>query len=169
MNTDKRLAAAAYLDKVDAYNHHIVIHNSASFEDMLETESKVTGVSLQTNKSDFHRVHSEALIWINESDKAGKQWAVTVDEPGDAKHALLPDSENLNHDNAMKNGLSGAFMAGAWGTEWYFGYQHAHSDLTCQDYASRDLFWGQCRYLVDFFKMNNLPFWKTKNQDSIFL
>ena len=54
------------------------------------------------------------------------------------------------------------------GTEWYFGYQHAHSDLTCQDYASRDLFWGQCRYLVDFFKMNNLPFWKTKNQDSIF-
>ncbi|MDW5288105.1 DUF5060 domain-containing protein [Formosa sp. PL04] len=167
MNTDQRLAAAAYIDKVDAYNHHIVIHNGASFEDLLGPESKFTGVSLQTNKPDFSRVHTEALRWINASKKAGKQWAVAVDEPGDAKHSLLPDAENPKHDNARKNGLWGAFMAGAWGTEWYFGYQHAHSDLTCQDYASRDLFWDQCGYLLDFFEKNELPFWKTENEDAI--
>lgn len=167
MNTDQRLAAAAYLDKIDAYHHHIVIHNGASFDDVLGPNSKFTGGSLQTNKTDFHHVHTETLRWINASKKAGKQWAVAVDEPGDAKHSLLPDAEDPKHDDARKNGLWGAFMAGAWGTEWYFGYQHAHSDLTCEDYASRDLFWNQCKYLVDFFKKNEIPFWNTKNQDEI--
>jgi len=58
-------------------------------------------------------------------------------------------------------------MAGAWGTEWYFGYDHPHSDLTCQDYSSRDLFWDQCRYLLDFFKKNKIPFHETENHDEL--
>lgn len=167
MNTDQRLAAAAYLNKIDAYKHHIVVHNGASFDDVLGKESKFTGASLQTNKPDFHRVHIETLRVLEAAKKAGKIWAVAVDEPGDAKHSLLPDSEDTAHNNARKNGLWGAFMAGAWGTEWYFGYQHAHSDLTCQDYASRDLFWNQCKYLLDFFHKNEIPFWKTENQDEL--
>ncbi|RXP55107.1 DUF5060 domain-containing protein [Lutibacter sp. HS1-25] len=169
MNTDQRLAAAAYLNKTDAYKHHIVIHNGAPFYDVLGADSKITGASVQTNKADFNRVHSEALKWINESKNAGKQWAVAVDEPGDAKHALLTDDEDPLHNNARKNGLWGAFMAGAWGTEWYFGYQHPHSDLTCQDYASRDLFWDQCSYVLAFFKQNNISFWETVNHDELVL
>ncbi len=66
---------------------------------------------------------------------------------GDHRHSLIPDTEDPNHDNARKNGLWGAMMAGAWGTEWYFGYEHPHSDLSCQDYRSRDLFWDQGRSL----------------------
>ena len=167
MNTDQRLAAAAYLNKVDPYKHHIVVHNGADFNDVLGQQSKFTGASLQTNKPDFHRVHSEALRVIDASKKAGKIWAVAVDEPGDAKHSLLPDAEDSEHNLARKNALWGAFMAGAWGTEWYFGYQHAHSDLTCQDFASRDLFWNQCKYLLDFFQNNKIPFWKTENHDEL--
>lgn len=165
LNTPQRLAAAEYFHQIDPYHHHVVIHNGNPFNDVLGTESKYTGVSLQTNKPDFSRVHSQTLRWIDLSKKAGKQWALAVDEPGDAQHSLLPDAENPAHDNARKNGLWGAFMAGAWGTEWYFGYKHAHSDLTCQDFASRDLFWDQCRYVLDFFNGNNIPFWETENHD----
>jgi hypothetical protein len=65
------------------------------------------------------------------------------------------------------NGLWGHFMAGGWGTEWYFGYQHAHSDLTCQDYASRDLFWDQGKVALDFFAENKIPFWEMESHDEL--
>ena len=58
-------------------------------------------------------------------------------------------------------------MAGAWGTEWYFGYKHAHSDLTCQDYSSRDLFWDQGKICLDFFKDNNVEYWNMASNDSL--
>ena len=34
-------------------------------------------------------------------------------------------------------------MAGGAGIEWYFGYKHPHSDLTCQDYRVREKMWQQ--------------------------
>ena len=165
--TAQRLAAAEYFYNHDPYHHHVVIHNGVMFDDILGNTSKYTGISLQTHRPDFSLVHGEVLHWLNASEEAGKQLAVAVDEPGDAQHALLPDEEDPGHDNARINGLWGAFMAGAWGTEWYFGYDHAHSDLTCQDYRSRDLFWDQCKYLVDFFKENKIPLSKTKNADNL--
>ena len=167
LNTAQRLAAAKALQDIDPYDHHIVIHNGLYFDDVLGTESAITGPSIQTHHEDFGTVHSEVLKWLEKSKKAGKQWAASVDEPGDAMHALLPDVEDPTHDIARQNGLWGAFMAGAWGTEWYFGYKHPHSDLSCQDYASRDLFWDQCKYVLDFFKGNNIPFWETENMDTL--
>ena len=112
-------------------------------------------------------MHDDALTWINQSKEAGKQWAVAVDEPGNARHALITDAEDPEHNDARINGLWGAFMAGAWGTEWYFGYEHPHSDLTCEDYASRDLFWDQCRYLIRFFEDHEIPFWEAENVDHL--
>lgn len=53
------------------------------------------------------------------------------------------------------------------GTEWYFGYRHDHSDLTCQDFRSRDLFWDQCEIAVDFFQKNNIPFWQMECMDEL--
>ena len=60
-------------------------------------------------------------------------------------------------------------MAGGWGTEWYFGYAHPHSDLTCQDYASRDLFWDQGKIALDFFKDNMIPFTEMESHDEMVL
>ena len=48
-------------------------------------------------------------------------------------------------------------LAGGWGTEWYFGYKHAHSDLSCQDYRSRDLFWDMGTICTNFFAENDFP------------
>jgi len=168
--TPERLACAQRLYEQDPYHHHIVIHNGNPFNDLLGTKSKYTGISLQTNQKDFSRVHQQVLKWRKLSAEAGKKWAVSVDEPGDAKFALAPDASDpngINHFNARKNALWGAFLAGAWGVEWYFGYNYPHSDLTCQDYRSRDRFWDYIRYLLDFFKKNGIPFWEMENTDEL--
>ncbi len=168
--TEERLACAQKLYEIDPYHHHIVIHNGNPFDDLLGPESKYTGVSLQTNKKDFSRVHGQVWHWRNESIKAGKKWAVSCDEPGDASFALAPDEsdpEGINHKDARGNALWGTFMAGGWGVEWYFGYKLPHSDLTCQDYRSRDRFWDYNRILLEFFANNDVPYWEMQPNDDL--
>jgi hypothetical protein len=48
---------------------------------------------------------------------------------------------------------------------WYFGYEHAHSDLTCQDFRSRDRWWDYCRHALAFFSDNDIPFWQMVNDN----
>lgn len=167
LDAPERIRLAEYISSIDAYKHHLVIHNGAWFDSIYGTNSAFTGASLQTNKADFSRVHSQTLRVLNEAKKAGKVWAVAVDEPGDAQHSLVTDQEDPAHDDARKNGLWGAMMAGAWGTEWYFGYKHPHSDLSCQDYRSRDLFWEQGKFCLDFFNDNNIPLWNMESNDDL--
>ena len=167
LDAAERIRLAEYVSSIDPYDHHIVIHNGNWFDGIYGPNTKFTGASLQTDKEDFSRVHQQTLKVLNEAKDAGKVWAVAVDEPGDAQHTLLTDTEDPAHDNARKNGLWGAMMAGAWGTEWYFGYAHPHSDLTCQDYRSRDLFWDQGRICLEFFNNNKIPFWEMHSDDSL--
>lgn len=167
LDDDERLLLAKYISDLDPYNHHLVIHNGVWYDGIYGPDSKFTGASLQTNQEDFSKVHSKVKQVLKESEEAGKVWAVACDEPGDHRHSLIPDSEDPDHDNARKNGLWGVFMAGGWGTEWYFGYEHAHSDLSCQDYRSRDLFWNQCNYALQFFETNNIPFWRMVSSDNL--
>lgn len=162
-----RLTLANYVSEIDPYKHHIVIHNGNWFTGVYGKNSKFTGASLQTNKADFSNVHNSVLRILKEAEAEGKTWAVACDEPGDAQHSLLPDDEDPEHNDARKNGLWGAMMAGAWGTEWYFGYKHAHSDLTCEDYRSRDLFWDQGKICLDFFNDNKIPVAKMLSNDTL--
>ncbi len=163
----ERIRLAEYIAEIDPYNHHLVIHNGAWFDPLYGSSKKFTGASLQTNKADFSRVHSQTLKVLNDAKEAGKVWAVAVDEPGDAQHSLITDDEDPAHDDARKNGLWGAMMAGAWGTEWYFGYKHPHSDLSCQDYRSRDLFWDKGKICLDFFNKNKIPVWQMEAKDEL--
>lgn len=158
--TPERRAMTEYFYRHDPYRHHVVIHNGISFDDLLGDQSQLTGASVQTHHADFHTVHREVLRWRRLSAASGKPWVVCVDEPGDAQHALLPDREDPDHDLARKNALWASLMAGGAGIEWYFGYQHDHSDLSCQDWRSRDKMWDQSRFALDFFTKNELPFWK---------
>ncbi|MFY0627705.1 MAG: DUF5060 domain-containing protein [Reichenbachiella sp.] len=163
--TQQRLAMAEYFFQHDPYNHHVVIHNGNPFDDILGPNSKYTGPSVQTNKADFRNVHRQVIKWREKSVAAGKPWAVAVDEPGDAQHSLVPDSDDPTHNDARQNALWGAMMGGAWGVEWYFGYKHAHSDLSCEDWRSRDTFWDQCKIALDFF--NTLPFTEMAPMDEL--
>lgn len=169
---DQAISFAQYFHDSDPYQHNIVIHTYPGQKDLIYTPllgsaSKLTGASLQTNKQNFGNVFNDVKTWVDKSKVAGKKWVVACDEPGDAQHALMPDIDNPKHNNARKNGLWGTLMAGGAGNEWYFGYGHAHSDLTCQDFRSRDLWWDQCRYALEFFGQNNIPFWQMNNDNSL--
>jgi len=141
----------------------LVIHNPPAFDDILGATVKYTGVSYQLGTEQFSNVNERVIKWLTLSKEAGKQWAISMDEPGGAKHGLLLDAEDAKHDSARINSLWGSFLAGAWGNEFYFGYDHPHSDLSCEDFRSRDLFWNQCKYMLDFFENNKIDVTETDN------
>lgn len=166
--TEQKVAWANYFWTHDPYQHHVVIHNAGDpHYDMLGDASALTGFSLQTSKPDFSQVHRRTRDYIDRSVAAGKPWVVACDEPGDATHGLITDAEDPTRDNARKNALWGNIMAGGAGVEWYFGYKHPHSDLTCQDYRTREKVWTQCRYALEFFKKHEIPFWDMKCEDEM--
>ena len=162
----QKVAWAQYFAEHDPYQHHIVIHNMGDpHYDLLGKASALRGFSLQTSKADFSQVHRRTRDYIDRSVAAGIPWVVACDEPGDAQHALITDEEDPTHDNARKNALWGNIMAGGAGVEWYFGYKHPHSDLTCQDFRSRENMWTQCSFALAFFDNYEIPFWDMTCQD----
>jgi len=167
-STAQKKSWARYFHETDPYGHLIVIHNGASHYDLLGKGSHVTGFSLQTNRPNFANVHRRTIEYIDRSAKAGKPWVVACDEPGDASHALRPDRDAASSQvDGRKNALWGHLLAGGAGLEFYFGYRHAHSDLTCQDYRSRDAFWDVCRHALTFFRENKIPFWQMTHADGL--
>ncbi len=168
--TEEVKKVAGYVYNLDPYKHHLVIHTFPNQDDryaeLIGEQSPLTGASLQLSKEDFSDVHERVLKWHEKSDSTGKAWALAVDEPGSAKFALLPDDEDPEHNDARGNALWGTLMAQGYGVEWYFGYSSPNSDLTCQDFRSRDLFWDQNRYARYFFE-NYIPFWEMKPADSL--
>jgi hypothetical protein len=161
---------ANYVYSLDPYKHHLVIHTFPNKDDryaeLIGNQSPLTGASLQLSDPEFSDVHERVLKWRAKSDSTGKRWALAVDEPGKANIALLPDDEDPAHDLPRARALWGTLMAGGYGVEWYFGYASPHSDLTCQDFRSRDLFWDQNRHARRFFE-NHLPFWKMEPADEL--
>jgi len=165
-STAQRIAMTEYFWNHDPYRHLVVIHNGKMPDDLLGEASRLTGFSLQTNRPDFAEVHPWTREWVETSAKAGRPWVVACDEPGDAQHALRPDDDaGASHEDGRRNGLWGHVMAGGAGLEWYFGYKHAHSDLTCQDFRSRDKWWDYCRYMLEFFRASAVPFHEMAGDD----
>jgi regulation of enolase protein 1 (concanavalin A-like superfamily) len=170
---DELKSFAQYFYDNDPYRHNVVLHTYPGDKDkkygpLVGSASKLTGLSMQTSNSAFGQEHGDVLKWVNESTNAGRPWVVAVDEPGDASASLRPDNNAGNsHTDARKKALWGTFMAGGAGNEWYFGYKYAHSDLTCEDFRSRDKFWDYARYSLQFFNNNNVPFATMANQNGL--
>ncbi|WP_445737139.1 DUF5060 domain-containing protein [Mariniflexile sp.] len=160
---------ANYIYNLDAYHHHMVMHTFPNQDDryaeLIGDQSRLTGASLQLSDPEFKDVHPRVLKWREKSNATGKKWALAVDEPGKANIALLPDDEDIEHNSARANALWGTLLAGGYGVEWYFGYASPNSDLTCQDFRSRDLFWDQNKYALNFFKQ--IPFWDMEPADAL--
>ena len=172
-STAQQQAMAQYFWDNDPYRHNIVIHTYPNqqaqvYGPLSGDGSALTGASLQMGSATFGDVHGNVLQLVTGSAAAGKKWIVAADEPGDAQHALRPDNDAGNsHEDGRKNGLWGTLMAGGAGNEWYFGYGHAHSDLTCEDFRSRDNWWDYCRYALEFFTNNDVPFWNMATDNSL--
>ncbi|MFK7852101.1 MAG: DUF5060 domain-containing protein [Akkermansiaceae bacterium] len=178
-NDAQRKAMAKYFHDHDPYQHNVVIHTypkqKAKIHDpLLGKRSELTGLSLQGSHPKFEDVHGDVLTWVRKSREAGKPWVVAYDEPGNATQGLANDEENKkkpsqngNYTDARHKALWGVLLAGGVGTEWYFGYKFAHSDLTLQDFRSRDEWWDYCRYALSFFRENEIPFHEMENNNEL--
>ena len=167
-NTTAQIRAfSKFFKDHDPYQHLIVIHTLPQDKKKVYTPllgerktnpdsgSDLTGVSLQSDPKD---VGGDTRMWVTLSAQAGKPWVVANDEQGVANRGVLPDANDPMHDEIRKLVLWGNITGGGAGVELYFGYAFAQSDMTCQDYRSRDKMWDQCRYALEFFKNNAIPF-----------
>ena len=107
--------------------------------------SDLTGFSLQTNKTAFSNVHDKVTNYLTRSVNAGKPWAVASTSRATAA-ALRPDDDAGNsHEDGRKNALWGPH--GRWlGQRMVLRLINPHSDLTLNDFRSRDDWWDYARY-----------------------
>ncbi|MEL6251473.1 MAG: DUF5060 domain-containing protein [Bacteroidota bacterium] len=169
-NDAQRKAMARYINSHDPMNNLLVIHTHASphdrdpILDSLLAFKDLDGISLQQgNPAKVHEVAKEIL---KKSADAGHPWLINMDELGPHYKGALPDAQDPGHDTIRQDVLWGAYMAGADGVEWYFGYQHPNNDLNCEDWRSRDILWDQTRYALDFFN-DYLPYAEMENRDEL--
>ena len=124
----------------------------------------IEGPSIQCGSSED--VHQDAIYWINQSGASEHQWVVCLDEIGPANKGAMPDSYDPGHDTIRHEVLWGNLMAGGAGVEWYFGYRYPHSDLSCEDWRSRDNLWEQTKIALEFFH-RYLPFTEMISSDEL--
>lgn len=173
----QRIEMTEYFHDHDPYQHNIVIHTYPNQKSKIHTpllgkKSELTGLSMQGNDPKFNDVHGDVLEWVRKSTEAGKPWVVAYDEPGSATEGLTTDADDAkdskqkgNYTDARHKALWGVLLAGGTGTEWYFGYKFKDSDLTLQDFRSRDRWWDYCRHALAFFSENNIPFQEMTNHN----
>lgn len=97
----------------------------------------------------------------------GVKWVVSNDEQSPQQDGVVPDSVDSTHDVIRKQVLWGNIMYGGGGVEYYFGYAHTNSDLTCEDYRSRQNMWSMTRNALTFFTNHAVPFWNMTQADEI--
>ena len=173
-NTDaQRKAFIQWFHDHDPYQHPVVIHTYPEQKEsvhapLLGNASELDGLSLQGSSPSFSDTFADTLEWVTRSADAGRKWVVAYDEPGDAQHALRPDNDAGNSQiDGRKDALWGNAMAGGAGVEFYFGYGHANSDLTLQDFRSRDQFWDVCRHFLHFWEIGGSPFHQMSNRNDL--
>ncbi len=169
---------ASFVKSIDPYNHHIVIHSYPEthhqdklFAPLLGSASELTGASLQIQ---IGNIHADVRKWVLASKNAGKKWVVANDEQGDHRTGVTADadysgSKGIQADNRKDTRdkvLWGTLMAGGAGVEYYFGYQTGETDLTAQDFRSRDSKWTDAKIALDFFT-DHLPFWEMETHDEL--
>ncbi len=157
---------AAYIRATSPYKRqHIVMHTYPPedhfYAELVGDQSALTGASIQGRRPDFRDVYTRILHWYHESERAGKPWAIAIDEAGSGAWGLVTDAENPTHDEARVRVIWGSLLAGGFGVEWYFGYNSPNNDLEAEDYRSRDLFWEQNAIARRFFE-EHVPFQKMR-------
>ncbi|MCK5463841.1 MAG: hypothetical protein KAI95_12520, partial [Bacteroidales bacterium] len=145
---------ANYIKQINPYPSNVVLHTHSGQDKqdeyltpMLGFES-LDGPSIQEGNPEL--VHGVVKKWVKKSAEAGKPWIVNFDELGPHWKGVMPDSYDANHDTIRHKALWGALLAGGTGVEWYFGYRYPHTDLTCEDFRSREIWWKQSSIATQF-------------------
>ncbi len=160
---------ANYIKKINPYPSNVVLHTHSGQDKqdeyltpMLGFES-LDGPSLQEGNPT--NVHKLVKKWVIRSAEAGKPWIVNFDELGPHWKGVMPDSYDVSHDTIRHLALWGTLLAGGTGVEWYFGYRYPHTDLTCEDFRSRDTWWKQSSIATQF--VNQFPLEEMICQDEL--
>jgi hypothetical protein len=152
---------AEFIRDTDPYDNFIAIHTHSAPEKRKKDMTEYLGYKFIEGPSvqcgDVDDVHEDAKYWIEQSRDSIHQWVVCIDEIGQHWKGALPDAVDPAHDTIRYKVLWGNLMAGGAGVEWYFGYMYPNSDLSCEDWRSRDRLWDQTRIALDFFH-RYLPF-----------
>jgi hypothetical protein len=182
-SSKQQRAMIDFIQAVDAYDHHIVVHTYPNQQDkvysaLLGTRSALTGISVQN--SGINQTHRQTVKWVNKSQEAGRPWVVAFDEAGTAAHASCPDLGYQGFDGRDADGkmihtqhdvrkrvLWGNLMGGGAGVEYYFGYKFPENDLKCEDWRSRDQSWDYGRIAIEFFHDQKIPFAEMKNHNRL--
>lgn len=152
----QRKDMATFLKQVNPYPSIVVVHTHADdqhqdlYLNPLLGFENLDGPSMQIGNPT--RVNERLQKWVTESGKAGKRWLVNLDEIGPHWKGVMPDSHDALHDTVRHECLWGALLAGGAGVEWYFGYRYPHTDLTCEDFRSREIWWKQSAIATKFIK-----------------
>jgi hypothetical protein len=162
-----RKEIARYIRELDPYDHPIVVHThnnrTPEFYDGLLGDPTFEASSIQGRMENYN---NDAIVMRQRTADAGRKWAIFGDEQSTADVGVMPDSDDPGHDIPRIQALWGNLIGGGSGVEWYFGYKHAHMDLNCEDWRSRDLMWDQTRYGLEFFRAH-LPFWEMAPDNSL--
>ena len=179
---EQRRQSIAFFADNDPYRNNVVVHTAPNlnaqkliYNDFLGNGSKLTGVSLQ---NEWESVFECTNHWVEASANAGVKWVVANDEQGNAQIGVPHDNYTgtPTKEDIRKETLWGNLMAGGAGVNYYFGYGKPdgnqvdilfnNSDMSCQDFRSRDISWDYARYAVSFFDLY-IPFWDMHNDDGL--
>lgn len=173
--TSQRKAMAQHIADVDPYDHHIVVHSyprdvDVIYPPLLGNASALTGMSLQHN---YNRVHEYTEKYIRLSEEAGRPWVIANDEQGPSTAGVPPDEDwpgriesTPTIEQVREQCLWGNLMAGGGGVEYYFGYAQPESDVTLNDYRSRDDSWTYVNHALTFFR-NFVPYYDMDSRDDL--
>lgn len=169
-NDADRKAMAKYIKDVDPYDNFVVLHTHSVIKEQDQVLEPLLGYEFLDGPSvQVHHpslAHQATKKWIEASQKAKRNWVVSLDEIGPADVGAKPDADDPSHDEVRGPVLWANLMAGGSGVEWYFGYKFAHMDLNCEDWRSRDALWDQTKIALDFFQ-EYLPFDEMHSADEL--
>lgn len=158
-SAQQRLEFGRYLKNLDGHNHAILSHNWPDAE--METYGPKLGVGFWSGISlQAHYDYAARVIeWTQKSKAAGRPWMVTIDEPLGWEFGARPDASAggmQDHKREIEGVLWPAFLSGAGGVDWYFGWQNnaPTSDLSNEDQRSRDDLWKTSRKVREFLSHN---------------
>lgn len=160
-NTDQeRIDYAKYLDDINPYNDHLVVHNQPAINDIYDNlyedgPTSYNGASYQIAIGNS-QLRNRLKTILTDSASAGKQWVVAYDE-------AFTSQEFPNISDFRNDVIWSTLMLGGAGVEFYIG----RKDLVVEDYRRYSDYWGALRYAQRFFVVNDIPFWAMQEADDL--
>lgn len=166
-----------WLASIDPWQSHRVFHtypgnHEKYYNYLINNNAKITGASIQSSKNsnynDAYNGKSGYKTWINKSKNNNMPWVVASDEQNPGSDGMFT-AKSINTTTvlpeARKKILWKGLVAGGAGVMWYGG---GEGDFKTENFNRFNTMFTWTRYaILDFFKANNIEFWKMANNDDL--